>query len=165
MTAGPSSPVKKPKPRSPSPAMNTHPMMTRSKARAPCDKCHKLTHHDDFGWYEKDDIGVCHDCEYELYEADRNDISGAKVAALARGYCCDMEENKCETCGLLFRMGMDSCDMCSGFCDICDGRPDRQVGCCRDGQCPNSVDNMCDSCGTWCETTQQWFCPDCADAT
>jgi hypothetical protein len=34
VTSGPSSPVKKPKPRSPSPAMNTHPMMTRSKARA-----------------------------------------------------------------------------------------------------------------------------------
>lgn len=38
---------------------------------------------------------------------------------------------------------------------------DRLVGCCRDGDCPDKIEQLCSNCGTWDEKTQQWSCDGC----
>lgn len=52
-------------------------------------------------------------------------------------------------------------------CDLCHYRvPESDYqGCCRDGECPNKVENLCGDCGHWHEDKQQWFCTACHDAT
>lgn len=50
-------------------------------------------------------------------------------------------------------------------CELCDCWHDDSdiVGCCRDGECPERVDQMCDGCATWNEEKEQWCCEKCAE--
>lgn len=50
------------------------------------------------------------------------------------------------------------CEVCEKWVDDTD-----YVGCCRDGECPERVEQMCESCATWCEKKEQWFCETCWD--
>jgi len=49
------------------------------------------------------------------------------------------------------------CEECKE--QVCD---DDYVGCCRDGECPRRVENLCRACGTWDEETGVWKCKECA---
>lgn len=50
-------------------------------------------------------------------------------------------------------------------CELCDAWHDDEdiVGCCRDGECPHEVENMCKGCATWNEDEEQWVCAQCAE--
>ncbi len=153
-------------------------MMTRSKTRAaaaPCDKCHKITHYDDFRWYEKDDIGVCPECEYELYDCLENNPRCPCGLLLSMDDMAVWEEDEsktpmCEAC--LDDMENDNDDDDdndedeeeddAAFCQFCDEDDKYKIaGCC--DNCPHNVENMCLDCGTWYDNEGVWRCPDCAD--
>ena len=59
------------------------------------------------------------------------------------------EENMDEVC---------RCEFCS------QENEERLVGCCRDGECPHTIDILCSNCGVWDAVKEQWICPHCWDA-
>ena len=50
-------------------------------------------------------------------------------------------------------------------CDCCSDTHTKYhiEGQCLDGKCPNSVDNLCDDCGTWDAEAEVWRCTDCQE--
>jgi hypothetical protein len=35
------------------------------------------------------------------------------------------------------------------------------AGCCRDGNCPHKIENLCTDCGNW--QSEMWWCPKCVE--
>lgn len=52
---------------------------------------------------------------------------------------------------------------CTEQCGVCceDVSDEQNVGCCRDGECPNTVEVMCRDCGTWDKKEEVWRCEIC----
>ena len=50
-------------------------------------------------------------------------------------------------------------------CEICEEEVNDEdyIGCCKDGQCEDHVESMCNTCGTWDKEKEVWLCPNCVE--
>jgi len=88
-------------------------------------------------------------------------------------WCCRCTTEMCDQCYSVSPIEGDDkcyCKRCAQVrldeeedCEVCDCKvaAEDHVGCCRDGDCPKKIENMCRFCATWDDETEQWRCEDC----
>lgn len=114
----------------------------------PYKKCSECGERRSCGSYE-DKSWFCEDCYHTIDNCEEDDCEKC-----CRGIYCNCGDDRCPHCNSTETIVCGECKE-----EISD---EDNVGCCNNEKgCPKNIDSMCNSCATWVEKDEAWYCVTC----